>query len=136
MNMNQNENNESTSGNNNSNNGGNRRSRVGNSGRAVDSGFVGTTPEIRGVLCLPVETNVKARVGYNKFRDLLKTYIAKHFKDAAKIASAVETLKNPVSVFDKIHTPKNPAKQPKPGSVEELILKEEAKELVSRRRAV
>ena len=52
-----------------------------------ESNFDEATKEMGGILCLPAETHIKARVGYNKFRDLLRTYIAKHFRDAAEIAN-------------------------------------------------
>ena len=65
--------------------------------------FDGATKEIGGILCLPAETHIKAPVGYNKFRDLLRTYIAKNFRDAVEITNSVQTLVDLVQAFNDKH---------------------------------
>ena len=101
-----------------------------------ESNFDGATKEIGGVLCLPAETHIKARVGYNKFRDLLRTYIAKHFRDAVEIANAVQTLVDPVQAFNDKHRPEEPIKKPESGSIDEMIMREVVKDYVIRLKGV
>ena len=52
-----------------------RRSRS----HKYDWNFKGMTPELGGVLVLPAETYVQARVTFTKFQELLSTYLMKAF---------------------------------------------------------
>ena len=66
--------------------------------------FMGAMPEIGGVVCLPLETHIQARVEYV----ILSNYAVKNFKDAVEIANAIQNGSDPVNKFDKKNKLANP----------------------------
>ena len=61
----------------------------------TDRLFEGSTPEIGGVLAMPVETYVRNRVSFEKIKSLLETYLVKTFNGADDIMGAVTNQKIP-----------------------------------------
>ena len=64
-----------------------------NNGTQMHNEFEGNTPDIGGILSLPAESHIKARVSYTKFRDLLPTYIVKNFREMVKVVNSIKTSK-------------------------------------------
>ena len=69
----------------------------------ADRKFEGMTPEIGGVLALPLEAYITKRTTFVKFTDLLCNYMAKTFRDAAtpEVIQVIWTLEDTIDAFKK-----------------------------------
>ena len=108
-----------------------RNNRVGQAYGNADKYFEGVTSEIGGVLGLSTENYVNKKVNFDKFQELLITYVIKKYSEAAttEISEAIRELKNPVELYVDRKMPKMDTKI-ESGSIEEMILKEEIREYV------
>ena len=79
-------------------------------GYSNDRNFKGMTPELGGVLALPAETYVQARVTFTKFQELLSTYLMKTFGNimTPEVIKAIREMTDPVGAFTLAHKPTPP----------------------------
>lgn len=106
-------------------------------GTENDKDFAGATPEIGGILCVPAETHLNKRVGFVRFKDLLATYIVKSMKDGVLIVTALDKNLDPVAEFDRNFRERmSKGTAPTAGTIEDMILREEVKEFVTRKRGL
>ena len=63
--------------------------------------FEGQTPEIGGILALRGESNIKKRVYYDKFKELLVNYVTKELKEPGDVICAINDLEDPLKEYEK-----------------------------------
>ena len=92
--------------------------------------FKGATPELGGVLALRSE-NVIAKTNYDKFCEILRTYIMKEMRGGEYV---VDITKDPnadmIDIYQKTYKPKDLTASEKNSDIEVEIKKEEVKEYV------
>ena len=102
----------------------------------MNSYFAGTTPEKGEVLWLTAETHVTKRLGYTKFRYILSNYVVKNMRDSVEIVYTLHNQKDPVTECVNKYAPKLLGDNPAKVLIEEMILKEDIKEYVVRKRNI
>jgi len=100
-----------------------------------DRDFVGTSPKIGGIICLPAETHIVAKVSYTRFKELMAVYVVKNYRDTVEIAVAIRNGNDPLAEFDVNFKP-DPYLKVQAGTVDELILRETVKDYLQRRRNI
>ena len=98
--------------------------------------FMGTTPEIGVGACVPTKTHVIKCVGYIKFRDMFSNNVVNHTRDSVEMVYYIQHQKDLVTYCVNKCTPKLSGNRPEKSSVEEIILKEEIKEYIARKRNI
>ena len=114
----------------------NRRPYRNDRSGTADKYFKGTTPDIGGIVWTSVETHIEAKVSFTKFKDLLTNYIVKTMPDSTEIINSLTDGSDPVGAFEKKNAALLTGNAPQPGTIADMVLKEEIKSYVARKRNI
>jgi hypothetical protein len=112
----------------------NNRRSVGMFFEGQHPSFEGDTPEVGAVLGLKKE-KLHKKVTFDVFKEKLETYILRKFKEANDVMCAVRELKCPMQDIDS-EEPKDLSEEDSNSAVKVMILQQEVKEFLTRKRTI